>query len=114
MRALVGAVEQTSKALVAVMEGDPIPREGDLARFVIGNQGTPNQRYMAGAALLHSRDAVLRSAAVKEITGKLAHEEADGPAAWEVLCPDPHGGMYALAWVGVMDAGFAMPAFREL
>lgn len=110
----MGAVEQTSTALVAVMEGDPIPREADLARFVVGDQGTPNQRYMAAAALLRAQDSGLRAAAVRELEAKLLREESDGPAAWEVLCPAPHDGMYCFAWVGVIAAGQALPEYRRL
>lgn len=110
----MGAVEQTSTALVAVMEGDPIPREADLARFVVGDQGTPNQRYMAAAALLRAQDSTLRAAAVREIEAKLLREESDGPAAWEVLCPAPHDGMYCFAWVGVIAAGQALSEYRRI
>src|SRR5436190_2505932 len=109
----MGAVELTSKACVAVMTGKPIARGSELLRFLAldgKGDGTANQDYMAGGALLSSLDAEIRCRAERKIDQLLTAEELGGPTVWEVLCPDPHSGMYALAWAAVMFYGHELGA----
>lgn len=130
----MGAVELTSKSLVAVMLGNPIPqrRIKALEKYVkpkeqllgkinsyddgpiqrIGRiadrentspSGTPNQIYMGAAVGLFVPS--LNEAAMKQISHMMDREEREGPRPWELLCFDPHEGMYLLARMGVIAYG---------
>lgn len=100
----MGAVELTSKALIQVMLGDSIEgRAKSLERFAKGMSGTPNQIYMGAAASLFISS--LESVAREQISKMMDREEKEGPRPWELLCFDPHEGMYLLARVGVIAYG---------
>lgn len=100
----MGSVETTSKALVRVMEGKPIEsRSKALEKFASGRSGTPNQIYMGAAAGLHTDS--LKSISEEQISKMMDREEKEGPRPWELLCFDPHEGMYLLARMGVIAYG---------
>lgn len=101
----MGAVELTSKSLVFVMLGQSIParRIKSLEKYASGKSGTPNQIYMGAAASLFIPS--LNEMAVKQISHMMDREEREGPRPWELLCFDPHEGMYLLARMGVIAYG---------
>lgn len=129
----MGSVETTSKALVQVMLGksiesrvknierfvrprgqapqkvatkdkDPINRIGQIEDRKLSEPfGTPNQIYMGAAAGLHT-DA-LKSISEEQLSKMMDREEKEGPRPWELLCFDPHEGMYLLARMGVIAHG---------
>ncbi len=101
----MGAVAVGSKALIACMTTGQPTGEPTLGQLLASGKGTPNQRMMAAAAALFSPSAALAAAGAAVIDHMLSREEAEGPRPWELLCPDPHEGMYLLARLGVIAAG---------
>jgi len=111
----MGNVEITSKALEsAMLVGHPGSHH--QIRPFIGGRGkpTPNQRAMALAAGCFLPFSDLFLEAVRGSLAMLREEEEVGPVPWELLPPDPHGGMYDLAHLGWLAAGIDTPERLDL
>jgi hypothetical protein len=107
-----GAVGLTSKGLVAAMLGLPYAREKALMPYASGRRGTGNQRAMGAAAGLFALDLSLRQAATETADRILSEQEAESLSLGEQFCPDPHGGMWLLAAVGMMASDYPELARR--
>jgi hypothetical protein len=94
-----------STELIRVYNGLPLSKEARLAEVAQGaGRATINQEYMAAAACLHSTDSKVRRIGIDVCTKILKDELRSGRG--EILCPDSHEGMYLLARMGVIAAGY--------
>lgn len=108
-------VAVSSRALeTAMLEGHPGAVK--LIEPLILGRGkpTPNQEAMARAAGCFLPFGDLFLEAVRGSLAMLREEEELGPVPWELLPPDPHGGMYDLAHVGWIAAGIDTPERLDL
>lgn len=113
----MGDVETTSKALERVMlTGSPQPIL-PLERFILHHKGTINQKLMAVGAALNLPQSIsdflspspFLQAAIDLADDTLTDEEERGPRPKEILCPDPHEGMYLYGRMGIIAAGMKAP-----
>lgn len=85
-----------------------------LGRYLLKGGGTPNQKLMAATAALFAPAGEIHDAGALLADRMLAREEEEGPRPWEILCPDPHEGMYLFGHIGIIAAGIARPEHTEL
>lgn len=114
-----GNVGRGSNALVSAMLHGGLAEQNEKAirGLVLGGRGTINQKLMAHAAGLWSSVPEIVAASVAGLRDILGDELRFGPTWKEPLCPDSHGGMYWLGWIGVIAAGLrpgASPEVQEL
>lgn len=108
------AVAIGSRALVScMMTGRPVG-EPSIARLLASGKATVNQYMMAAAASLFSADPNLRQLGLATVEKILVREELEGPRPTELLCPDPHEGMWLLARLGVIAAAASQPDLERL
>lgn len=106
----IGEAERIAGCLLAAMEGRPWPESEEwLLPYAAGRQGTANMKKEAGAAGLYARSFEVRRIAAANVTQMLKSEVQRGPRHWELLCSDPHEGMYLSAAVAIIDAAQRYP-----